>query len=215
MFLSGLGDTNAASSCLIIAIHSSCALTVNLLSLKWPPPVPTHPLSEFIWEPFNRPEHAISLACNNADFNKQDLQLKVSTPKPTQHNDRGVIIKYFIHHPDSDDTVLVSLEVISINGLCSVFTTCHNSNIFETYFGLEFNYEGHSYIQAILSNEFVYCFDFIDQLTYRLSQPPCKFCVDAAMPACTSEWLFEHVHAHLVTFKMLTVNCFCQTNLPH
>ncbi len=127
--------------------------------------------------------------------------MKVSTLKSTPNNDRGVIIKYSIHHPDSNDTVLVGLEVISVDGLCPAFNACPNLNIFQTYFGLEFDHDGHSYIQAISSYKFVCCFRFIDQLTYRLSQPPYKFCIDPAMPAHTSEWLFEQVHAHLVYLR--------------
>jgi hypothetical protein len=163
-----LGNIIAASCCLIISIHSSCTLTVNPLSLKWPPSVPTFPLGKFIWEPFNQLEHAISLARDDANFDNQNLQLKVSTLKSTQNNDRSVIIKYSIHHPDSNDTVLVGLEVMSVDGLCQAFNTCPNSNLFQTYFGLEFNYEGQSYIRAILSYKFACCFNFIDQLTYRL-----------------------------------------------
>jgi hypothetical protein len=72
VFYPDLGDTIAGSCCLIIAIHSSCTSTVNPLLLKWLPSVPTHLLGEFIWEPFNWPEHAISLARDNADFDKQD-----------------------------------------------------------------------------------------------------------------------------------------------
>jgi hypothetical protein len=48
--------------------------------------------------------------------------------------------------------------------------------------------------------EFAHCFGFINQLTYHLSQVPCKFCLDSAMPARTSAWLFEQVHAYLVYF---------------
>ncbi len=187
VFYPDLGDTISGSCRLVVAIHSSCTSTVDPLLLKRPPSVPLRPLREFIWEPFNRPEHAISLAQDNADFNKQDSRLKVSNPKLDQNTDRGVIIKYYIHRPDADDTLLVGSEVISIDGLCPAFNACPNSNIFQTYFGIEFIHEGHTYIRAILSYEFVRCFNFIDQLTYRLSQPPHKFCVDAAMPARTSE----------------------------
>jgi hypothetical protein len=129
VFYPNLGDTIAGSCCLIIAIHSSCTSTVNPLLLKRPPLVPTHPIGEFIWEPFNRPEHAISLAHNDADFDKQDTQLKVSTIKSMPNNDRGIIIKYSIHRPDSDNTVLVGLEVISVDGLCPAFNACPNLNI--------------------------------------------------------------------------------------
>jgi hypothetical protein len=140
----------------------------------------------------------ISLARDDADFNKQDSRLKVSTPKLGKNTTSGPIIKYYIHRPDSDDTLSVGSEVLSIDGLCPAFNACPNSNIFQTYFGIEFIHEGHTYIRAISSFEFVCCFNFIDQLTYRLSQPPYKFCVDSAMPACTSEWLLEQIHAHLV-----------------
>ncbi len=196
-----LGDTIADSCHLIIAIHSSCASTATPQLLKRPSSVPICPLVEFIWEPFNWPEHGISLAHDDADFDKQDLQLKVSTHKLTTSKDSGIIIKYSIHRPDSNNTVIVGSEVISVDGLCQAFNACQNSNIFQNYFGLEFHYDGHSYIRAISSYEFVHCFNFINQLTYRLSQPPYKFCIDAAMPACTSEWLFEQVDAHLVYLR--------------
>ena len=75
VFYPDLGDTIAGSCRLIIAIHSSSTSTVNPLLLKRPPSVPTRPLGEF------RPEHAISLARDNADFNKQNSRLKVSNPK--------------------------------------------------------------------------------------------------------------------------------------
>jgi hypothetical protein len=57
-----LGDTIAGGCCIITAVHSSSASTVEPLQLKRPPQVPPCPLGKFIWEPFNRKEHAISLA---------------------------------------------------------------------------------------------------------------------------------------------------------
>ncbi len=68
VFYLGLGNTIAGSNHLIIAVHSFCASMVNLLLLKQPKLVPPHPLGEFIWEAFNRPEHALSLACEDVDF---------------------------------------------------------------------------------------------------------------------------------------------------
>jgi hypothetical protein len=134
VFYPDLGNTNTiAGLChLIIATYSSCTSTVNPLLLKWPPSVPIHPLGEFIWEPFNQPEHAISLARNDADLDKQDSRLKLSTLKLTQNSDRSVIIKYSIHRPDSDDTVLVGSEVISVDGLCPAINACPNWDIFQT-----------------------------------------------------------------------------------
>jgi hypothetical protein len=201
IFYPDLSNFIAGSCYLIIAIHSYSASMVNLLLLKRPPLVLTHPIGKFIWEPFNRPKHAILFARNDTNFDKQDTGLKVSTLKLTPNTDRGVIITYHIHCPDSDDTVLAGSEVVSVNGLYPAFNACPNLNIFQTYFGLKFNHDSHSYIRAISSYKFICCFNSIYQLTYRLSQPPYKFCIDAAIPACTPEWLFEQVHTHLVYLR--------------
>jgi hypothetical protein len=51
----------------------------------------------------------------------------------------------------------------------------------------------HIFVLSLYSNLSV-----VLALTYPLSQPPYKFSIDAMMPAHTSTWLFEQVHAHLV-----------------
>ena len=188
-----------AGSCHVItAVHSSSASMVDPLLLTRPPPVPPRSLGEFLWEPFNQPEHAISLTHDDADFGKQEKPLTASSPASTQDNSTGIIIKYSLHHPNSDSSILVGSEVISANGLCPAYNACPNLNIFQHHFGIEFCREGRSYIRAISPFKFACCFGFIDQLTYRLSQAPCKFCLNSAMPARTSAWLFEQVHAYLV-----------------
>jgi hypothetical protein len=156
------------------------------------------PLREFLWEPFNRPEHAISLTRDNADFGKQENPLTASSPASMQDTSTSIIIKYFLHCPNSDISILVGSEVISADEPCPAFNACPNLNIFQHHFGIEFCNEGCSYIRAISPFKFARCFGFIDQLTYHLSQAPCKFCLDSAMPARTSDWLFEQVHAYLV-----------------
>jgi hypothetical protein len=97
--------------------------------------------------------------------------------------------------------MLIGLDVIFVDGLCPAFNACPNSNIFQVCFGVKFNYDSHSFICAISPFKFVRCFGFIGQLTYRLSQPPYKFSVDTVMPAHTSAWLFEQVHAHLMYLR--------------
>jgi hypothetical protein len=131
-------------------------------------------------------EHAISLTHADANSVNQHNPLKASSPKLTQENTTGVLIRYFLHPLDADDFVLVGLEVISADGLCPAFNAFPNTNIFQTYFGIEIHNEGCSYIRSISPYEFARCFGFIDQLTYHLSQPHCKFCLDSAMPAHTS-----------------------------
>jgi hypothetical protein len=145
------------------------------------------------------------VTCNNADFGKQENPRTASSPASMQDNSTGIIIKYFLHGLNSDSLILIWPEVISANGLCPAFNGCPNSNIFQHHFGIDFCHEGCSYIRAILPFEFVFCFHFIDQLTYRLSQ--------AAMPVRTSAWLFKQVHAYLVYLEMQILSSSCGINL--
>jgi hypothetical protein len=79
---------------------------VDPLLLKWPqPPVPPHPLEEFLWEPFNWHKHAISLTPDDANFVKQENPLTASSPASTQDNSTDIIIKYFLHCPNSDSSI--------------------------------------------------------------------------------------------------------------
>ena len=97
--------------------------------------------------------------------------------------------------------MLAGAAVISSDGLCPPFDASPNNNLFQHLFGIEFNYDNHSRVRGISPFEFARCFGFIDDLTYRLSQPANKFSLDAAVPARTSAWLFEQVHAHLTFIR--------------
>ncbi len=191
-----LGNTSAGSCCVITAIHSSCSSTVEPLLLKRAPIVTLSPLGEFVCELFNWQEHAILPAWDDADFAKQDTQLKASTPDSPLNNARGVLVWFSLHCPDTDDSVTLGSESISVDGLCPAFNACPNPNIFQQYFGIEFHHEGHTYIQVISSYKFFRCFGLIYQITHRLSHSTYEFALDSAMPACTSVWLLEQVHVY-------------------
>ena len=101
--------------------------------------------------------------------------------------------------------------MISSDGLCTPFDVSPNKNLFQHLFGIEFNYDNHSRVRGISPFEFARCFGFIDDLTYRLSQPANKFSLDAAVPARTSAWLFEQVHAHLIFIR----DSYCEIFSPN
>jgi hypothetical protein len=130
-----LGDSIAGSCQLILGIHFSCAVSVDPLLLKHPPAISSRPLAGFIWEPFNQPEHSISLAREDPNFANQDgPKMTITSPKSTTHTPSTVMLKYHINHSDSNESILVGLDVISVDGLCPAFNVCPNSNIFQTYF---------------------------------------------------------------------------------
>jgi hypothetical protein len=88
-----LGNTVAGHCCIITAVHSSCASTVKPLQLKRLPLVPPHPLGKFIWEPCNRKEYAILLACDNSNFVKQDTCLQALTPSIKSNEVAGISVR--------------------------------------------------------------------------------------------------------------------------
>ncbi len=154
------------------------------------------PLGLFLWEPFNRTEHSVSLAVDDDDFMRQDVKFTAMLPPSTFIHSPDVAIKYFFHGCHSDESMLAG-AVISFDRLCPPFDASLNKNLFQNLFGIEFNYENHSRVRGISPFEFARCFGFIDDLTYRLSQPANKFSLDAAVPSRTSAWLLEQVRAHL------------------
>ncbi len=193
-----LGSTVAGGCCIITAVHSSCASTVKPLQLKQPPLVPPRPLGKFIWEPFNRKEHAILLAHDDSNFAKQDTGLQALNPSIKSNEVAGVSVRYHLHCPNADALVTLGSKDISLDGLCPVFNACPNPNIFQHYFGIEFHHEDHSYIRAISPYKFFRFFGFIGQITYCLSHSTYNYALDAEMPAHTSAWLLEQVHLHLL-----------------
>ncbi len=133
-----LGDNVAGRCRIITAVHSSCASTVEPLQLKRPPLVPPRPLGKFIWEPFDRKEHAILLACDDSNFAKHDTCLQALTPSIKSDEVAGLSVRYHLHCSNADALVTLGSEVKSLDGLCPVFTACPNPNIFQHYLVLSF-----------------------------------------------------------------------------
>jgi hypothetical protein len=131
-------------------------------------------------------EHSVLLAMNDDYFMHQNVKFTTSLPPSTLIHPPGVSLKYFLHGCHSDESMLAGAAVILFDGLCPPFDACLNKNLFQHLFGVEFNHDNHSWVRGILPFEFARCFGFIDDLTYRLSQPANKFSLDAAVPARTS-----------------------------
>ncbi len=212
-----LSNTIAGSCCLIIAIHSSSASAVNPLQLKRPPSVPTtRPIGKFIWKPFNRPEHAISLARNNADFDKQDMWLEVSTLKLTQtlteassSNIPSIVLtpttqcwsgrRWYqsmgsVQH-SMPVPIWTSAKPISDSSLI-IMTVIHTSEPF---------HPTNLFTASTLSTS-----SLTDSLNRHSNSASTPICLLAHPSGYSSK--STHIWC---TLEIPTVNCFCQTNLPH
>jgi hypothetical protein len=200
---SDIGDSIVDSCTIITAIHSSSALTVDPIILKTLPWTTPRPISVFIWEPFNRPEHSLCYGHDDGNFNMDKTSTMIaSMPKPAISTDSShVHVKYHLHHDNANSSILAGLSVLSGDSLCPPFEACPNQNLFQQYYGLKFHHDGHTYVRAISTYEFTCCFNLVDKLQYRLLHEKYKFGLNASMPSKTSAWIFEQVHSHLVHLR--------------
>jgi hypothetical protein len=91
IFFPDLGNSIAGQCNVVIRIHSSSTTRVKPLELKPPLPISPLPISAFLWEPFNRPEHLVSLARNNNDFCHQDIKFHATDPPADAQSESGVL----------------------------------------------------------------------------------------------------------------------------
>jgi hypothetical protein len=125
-----------------------------------------------------------------------------STPKTAISTNSSLLnIRYHLHHDKANSSILAGSSVLSGDSLCPPFEACPNQNLFQQYYGLEFNHAGHTYIRAISTFEFTHCFNLVDKLQYCLLHEKYKYGLDASMPTKTLAWIFEQVHSHLVHLR--------------
>jgi hypothetical protein len=191
------------SCTVIIAVHLSAASAVEPLALQTPPLVQAKPVASYLWEPFNKPNHMLCFGRDDAEFNKDEsFRMTVSAPKLAKLDSvPRVVVKYNIHCAGDDATILAGSNVISTSGLCPPFEACPNKNLFQQFFGIEFHFDGHTYLCTISTFEFARCFNLIDSIQYRISHNKYRHGLDASMPARTSAWIFGQVHSHLVYIR--------------
>jgi hypothetical protein len=128
--------------------------------------------------------------------------ITVSTPKLAASTKSPFpFIKYHLHRQDANSSIFAGSSILSTDGLCPPFKACPNQNMFQQFFGIEFHFEGHTYVCAISAYEFTRCFRLMEQIQYCLSHANYKHGLDASMPLKTSTWIFEQVHSHLVHLR--------------
>jgi hypothetical protein len=140
---------------------------------------------------------------NDENFNQDDTsKMIVSLSKPANStNGPCPIIKYHLHWQDANGSIFAGSSILSTDSLCPPFKACPNQNMFQQFFGIEFHFEGHTYVCAISAYEFTRCFGLKEHIQYRLSHANYKYGLDAAMPYKTSAWIFEQVYSHLVHLR--------------
>jgi hypothetical protein len=106
----------------------------------------------------------------------------------------GIQTSYNLYRKQANPSILPGASVVNVDGLCPEFDAHENINLFGHHFGIEFIYDGHTHMQAILPFEFVSCFHLTNDLTYKLSHTSNIFCMDAAIPAIKSSCIFERIY---------------------
>ncbi len=123
----------------------------------------------------------------------------VSAPKQAKLDSiTPIVILYHLHRADNDTSILARSGILFSSSLCPPFEACPTRNLFQHFFGIEFHFDGHTYVCAISTFEFARCFNLIENIQYRLSHEKYHFGMDVSMPARTSAWIFQQVHSQLV-----------------
>jgi hypothetical protein len=112
-----IGDTIAGSCNLLFRVHSSCTACIEPFELQSPPPLPPCPLGAFLWKPFNKPEHSVSLACNDDNFCHQDIWFTATAPSGKTPLPQGSLSGIF-------STGTVQTRALSVAQLLSLLIAC-------------------------------------------------------------------------------------------
>ncbi len=148
------------------------------------------------------PEHAVSYGHGNPYFNLHavnDTGLPPLKAHPSSNAQQslvpsGIPITYNLHHKHNNPSILPGMSVVNVDSLCPDFDPHENTNLFGHHFGIEFIYDGHTYVRAILPFKFVSCFCLTNNLTYKLYHMSNIFCMDAAIPAIRFSCIFEMIY---------------------
>jgi hypothetical protein len=210
------GDSVVDSCRLIISVHSHTEEKCSSLQIITPPSIPPNRLSSYQWAPFNRPKSVVSYSRDDASFNNHaindsGLPLLVASDPPNLcdvASGDGIIVKYCLHRPNSDLCIKPGSYVVETDCLCPRFEPCDNSNLFRHHFGIEFTYEGHTYVRAISPFEFARCYNLEDEITYKISHQSNIFCLDAAIPGRTLAHIFDQLLTRLVSIREANCSIF-------
>ena len=137
-----------------------------------------------------------------------DLKIVASKPKTGAtpcHNALTLRVLYTLHLNNIDTSIQAGAEVMSLADLCPPFYPAKNSNLFQHYFGIEFNVDDQTFVQPISPFEFTRCYDLTDNLTYKLSHPKFIYSAENGIPSRTSAWLFDHCLERLLDIR--NANC--------
>jgi hypothetical protein len=196
------GDSVVGTTTIIVGVHTNTQATVDKLMFRTPPSSRPLPISNFVWQPFNKKEFSLSFSKDNSSFNDgSEHALHATTPSALVLPllPQGLHPLYYLHLQGSDATILNGAAVMSLDSLCPPFDGSPTTNLFKCHFGIEFHDNNHTYVRPFLPFEFTSCFGFIDQLQYRLSQHGNWFALDAGIPSLMSAWVFGHVLERLLS----------------
>jgi hypothetical protein len=209
-------DLITGSHRLIMAIHSNTEEGCKPLELRVPPSGRARLISSFIWEPFNRPELAVSYARSDPSFNMHAVNdnglppMTATCVTKAQHSsmESGIRPLYFLHRQGDNPNNLAGSLVVHTDSWAPAFSPVATPNVFGHYFGIKFIHSSSTYVRAISPFEFASMFRLTDELTYKLSQPSNIFCLDAGIPALTSASVFAEVLDRLTLIRSRNFDIF-------
>ena len=187
-----MGDAVADSGMFFLGIHKGASENKSPINVTFPPASQPKSLASFVYAPFNKREHAVSLSPHHPDFASSGCVSSppVATATPTrQHRAKCTCT---LHRNGDDKMVSAGAGVYDISGLCPPFCSS-NSNAFASTFGIEFEDDDATFIRPVSAYEVACCFQLSNDLTHVISHPE-NFCLlDCGVPSITSRVLFDAI----------------------
>ncbi len=149
-----------------------------------------------VWEErINWPEHSICFGCEDAEFNKDNSAQIVAAAPKTVGSDAAhhVVSKYNVYCVGKDASILAGFAILLTTGLCPPFEACPNRNLFQHFIVIKFHHDGHTYVCAISTFGFTYCFNLVNSILPPVPQRIKIYGLDASMHAKTLVWVFDQV----------------------
>ena len=164
--------------------------------MAFPPPTAPKPLASFLYEPFNKQEHAISLSRSHQDFHSCGCTASNPTPSETPTHLYRAQRVYQLHRSNDNVGISAGACVYDTAALCPPFCAT-NSNMFASTFGIEYNDGPTTFVRPVASYEVAKCYRLHDDLTYVLAHPANFLLLDCGIPLRTSSTFLNAITQRL------------------
>ena len=143
-----LGDSVADHSTMFVGVHKGCGEVTKPIKIAFAPLTAPRPMASFLYPPFNKRTHAVSLSRHHMDFGNSGCTASVATVSATPTNLHRAKRIYQLHRHGDNTDISAGAGIYDVDGLCPPFCA-PDSNLFASTFGVEFTQDSHALVRPI------------------------------------------------------------------